>query len=450
MRSTDHLRGRIFGLAGSRRRREEVGEYVRGSLWVLPGIAVLVALIGGSGLSLVPVPRDALLYKLVFQGTPDDARTLLIGTAGTMISVVALVLGLTVVALQVASSQYSPRLLGNFLRDRHTQIVLSVFVATFAYSTAGLYTVGISGGGRVEEFPRLAVTGAILLLFASLGFLIYFIDHLAHSIQLHTIIDVVQQNTSVVITQLPDTGETEALAVPAQAVPILAWRSGYIQSVHPEDLYEIAKAAEVVIDLVPRVGDFVVENTPIAWWWAADQSAHAGALVTERLAEHLIAAVLVGSERTLLQDASFGMRQLVDIALKALSPAVNDPYTAVMSVERLTALLAAVAPRRLGDIVLHDPDGLSRVVAHFPTFADYVDLAIGQIRRYGASEPQVAYALLRLLRVTGAQTRDSHQRQVLASHARLVLADAERTICQPADLAPLQSESETLLQTLAG
>jgi uncharacterized membrane protein len=106
----------------------------------------------------------------------------------------------------------------------------------------------------------------------------------------------------------------------------------------------------------------------------------------------------VGGERTLLQDAAFGMRQLVDIALKALSPAINfnDPYTAVMSVERLTALLAALAPRRLGDIVLHDPEGPSRVVARFPTFADYVDLAIGQIRRYGAREPQVAYALLRL------------------------------------------------------
>jgi uncharacterized membrane protein len=355
-----------------------------------------------------------------------------------MISVVAVVLGLTVVALQVASGQYSPRLLGNFLRDRHTQIVLSVFVATFAYSTAGLYTVGISGGGRVEEFPRLAVTGAIILLFASLGFLIYFIDHLAHSIQLDTIMDVVQQNTSLMIAHLPDTGETGALAVPAQAVPILAWRSGYIQSVHPEDLYEAAKAAEVVINLVPRVGDHIVENMPIAWWWA-DESALAGARFTERLGEHLIAAVLVGGERTLLQDAAFGRRQLVDIALKALSPAINDPYTAVMSVERLTALLAALAPRRLGDIVLHDPDGPSRVVARFPTFADYVDLAIGQIRRYGASEPQVAYALLRLLRVAGAQTRDNNRRQVLASHARLVLADAGRTICQPADLAPLQS-----------
>jgi uncharacterized membrane protein len=158
----------------------------------------------------------------------------------------------------------------------------------------------------------------------------------------------------------------------------------------------------------------------------------------------------VGSERTLLQDAAFGMRQLVDIALKALSPAVNDPYTAVMSVERLTALLAALAPRQLGDIVLHDTDGPSRVVAHFPTFADYVDLAVGQIRRYGASEPQVAYALIQLLRVAATQTGDSKRRQVLASHARLVLADAERTICQSADLARLQSEGAILLEALAG
>ena len=132
-----------------------------------------------------------------------------------------------------------------------------------------------------------------------------------------------------------------------------------------------------------------------------------------------------------IQSVHPGMRQLVDIALKALSPAVNDPYTAVMSVERLTALLAALAPRQLGDIVLHDTDGPSRVVAHFPTFADYVDLAVGKIRRYGASEPQVAYALLQLLQVAATQTGDSKRRQVLASHARLVLADAERTICQP-------------------
>ena len=129
-----------------------------------------------------------------------------------MISVVAVVLGLTVVALQVASSQYSPRLLGNFLRDRPNQIVLSVFVATFAYSMAGLSQSAYTAAW-------LAVTGAILLLFASLGFLVFFIDHLAHSIQLNTIIDVVEQNTSVVIAHLPDTGETGALAAHGSCWP---------------------------------------------------------------------------------------------------------------------------------------------------------------------------------------------------------------------------------------
>src|SRR5215470_7962447 len=158
-------------------RRDALSEYVRGSLWVLPTMSVLAALAAGSLLSLVRVgPRS----PLAFQGTSDDARTLLIGIAGTMVTVIALLLGLTVVALQLSSTQYSPRLLRNFLRDRPNQVVLSVFVATFAYSAAGLYTVGVSGGSRTATFPRLAVSGALVLLFVSLGLLVYFADHLVH------------------------------------------------------------------------------------------------------------------------------------------------------------------------------------------------------------------------------------------------------------------------------
>jgi uncharacterized membrane protein len=139
-------------------RRDALSEYARGALWVLPTLSVLAALAAGSLLSLVSVgPRS----PLAFQGTSDDARTLLIGIAGTMVTVIALLLGLTVVALQLSSTQYSPRLLRNFLRDRPNQIVLSVFVATFAYSAAGLYTVGVSGGSRTATFPRLAVSGAL-------------------------------------------------------------------------------------------------------------------------------------------------------------------------------------------------------------------------------------------------------------------------------------------------
>ncbi len=134
-------------------RRDALREYLRGSLWVLPIGSVLVALAVGAALSSVDLPPGA---PLAFQGTADDARTLLIGITGTMVTVIALVLGLTVVALQLSSTQFSPRLLRNFLRDRPNQLVLSSFVATFAYAAAGLYTVGVSAGGRTSDYPRLA------------------------------------------------------------------------------------------------------------------------------------------------------------------------------------------------------------------------------------------------------------------------------------------------------
>jgi hypothetical protein len=129
------------------------------------------------------------------------SRTLLVGIAGTMVTVIALLLGLTVVALQLSSTQFSPRLLRNFLRDRPNQIVLSVFVATFAYSAAGLYTVGVSGGSRSASLPRLAVSGALVLLFVSLGLLVFFADHLVHSIQVDAIMSVVERNTVGVIRE---------------------------------------------------------------------------------------------------------------------------------------------------------------------------------------------------------------------------------------------------------
>src|SRR4029450_6314977 len=145
-------------------RRAAFREYLRGALWAMPTLAVVVALLAGSILSLVTIPADSSLAPMLFQGTADDARTLLIGIASTMITVIALVLGLTVVALQLASTQFSPRLLRNFPRDLTNQLALSSFVATFAYSTAGLYTVGVSQGQRTDDYPRLAGRGRLALL----------------------------------------------------------------------------------------------------------------------------------------------------------------------------------------------------------------------------------------------------------------------------------------------
>src|SRR3954453_2586410 len=190
-------------------RRDAMREYLRSALWAMPSLAVVLALIAGSVLAEVAVPPGSPFARLVFEGTADDARNLLIGIASTMVTVIALVLGLTVVALQLASTQYSPRLLRNFLRDRVNQVVLSVFVATFAYSTAGLYTVGISAGQRTSQYPRLAVTGALLLLFLSLLMLVFFVHHLAPSIQIDEIMAAVAGSTVHVIeNDLPTLGVT--------------------------------------------------------------------------------------------------------------------------------------------------------------------------------------------------------------------------------------------------
>jgi uncharacterized membrane protein len=426
-------------------RRDALSEYVRGSLWVLPALSVLAALAAGSLLSLVRIgPHSAL----AFQGTSDDARTLLIGITGTMVTVIALLLGLAVVALQLSSTQYSPRLLRNFLRDRPNQIVLSVFVATFAYSAAGLYTVGVSGGNRTGAFPRLAVSGALVLLFVSLGLLVFFADHLVHSIQVDAIMRVVERRTLGVIRDGLFAGGQDAPDVPEWAVPVASQRSGYVQAVRPRWL--LARAAEygICLRLRPRVGEHVVAGTTLAWIWCV--SPHDPAPDPQDFWPALDAGVRIGFERTLEQDAALGIRQLVDVACKALSPAVNDPYTAVQAVDHLSVIFCALARRPLGTHVVRAGDGAA-VIVPGRRFPEYLAVMCGLIRRYGAREPTVAHALLRLLGSCAAVAGDDPERgAAIEEQAHVVIADAEREVAQPADLALAHAEAEAVRQMLAG
>ena len=281
--------------------RDALREYVRGSLWVLPTLSVLVALAAGALLSSVSIgPRS----PLAFQGTPDDARTLLLGITGTMVTVIALLLGLTVVALQLSSTQFSPRLLRSFLRDRPNQVVLSAFVATFAYSAAGLYTVGVSGGNRTAAFPRLAVSGAIVLLFVSLGLLVFFADHFVHSIQVDAIMNGVQRNTLAVIEGGLLAGGQEAPEVPAWAVPVTSGRSGYVQAARPGVLLPHAARHGVCLRLRPRVGEHVVAGSTLAWIWRASPGDPAPD--PQAFSRVLGAGVRIGFERTLSRTPRSG------------------------------------------------------------------------------------------------------------------------------------------------
>jgi uncharacterized membrane protein len=426
-------------------RRDALSEYLHGSLWVLPSLSVLAALVAGSLLSLVDVGAGS---PLAFQGTPDDARTLLIGISATMVTVIALLLGLTVVALQLSSTQFSPRLLRNFLRDRPNQLVLSAFVATFAYSAAGLYTVGVSGGNRTAEFPRLAVSGAIVLLFASLGLLVYFADHLAHSLQIEAIMRVVERNTLTVIREVMVEGGQPAPPVPDSAVPVPAPQSGYVQAVRPAILLAQAGRYAVCLRLRPRVGEHVVAGTTLMWIWPTAPDSPA-APAAQAVYPVLDKAVRIGFERALEQDAALGIRQLVDIACKAMSPAVNDPYTAVQALDRLSVIFCTLAPRPLGYHVMQDAAG-NTVTVPGRVFSEYLAVMCGLIRRYGVREPTIVQALLRLLANCAAVVCDDPQRwAAIEEQARIVVEDAEREIPQPADLAVVHAEADLIRQALS-
>ena len=429
-------------------RREAWWEYIRGALWVLPTVAVVLAI--GVGLVLSQVEVSSTRW-FVFQGTPDDARTLLIAISSTLATVIALVLGLTVVALQLASTQFSPRLLRNFLRDRTNQVVLSVFVATFTYSTAGLFTVGVSAGQRVESYPRLAVSFALVLLFVSLLMLVFFVHHLAHSIQIDEVMRGVERSTLRVIEHdLPrqGVGAEQAPSPPARAVAVPAYQSGWVQTMRPDVLLSLARDRDLVAAVSTMVGEFVVEGAPLLWVWTTspdDPPPDPAAL-----AEALPVAVRLGFERTAEQDVAFGVRQLADIAVKALSPAINDPYTSIQALEHLGVLLAKLVRRPLGSQLLHDETGTARVIVPGRDLSYYLDLATGQIRRYGCAEPRVDRALLRVLATTGTFCHDPADRALIARHVRLVVEDAERTIAQPADLAPVRAHADLVVQQLAG
>jgi hypothetical protein len=276
------------------------------------------------------------------------------------VTVIALVLGLTVVALQLSSTQFSPRLLRNFLRDRSTQVVLSTFTATFVYSAAGLFSAGLAGGSRTEEFPRLAISGSILL-FISLGFVVYFADHLAHSIQIDAINRRIERNTRRTIVQEGSASVEEVPPrAPEWAVPLVGRSSGYIQTVHPELLLPLAAETDVTIGLRHRVGQHVIAGTVIGWVWTASAADPApSAAVFE---ESVLPDISVGFERTTERDIGFGIRQQTDIACKAPSAAINDPYTAVQAVEHLAVVSCDLAVRPLGAKVLYGLGGRGRVV----------------------------------------------------------------------------------------
>lgn len=380
--------------------------------WVVPALwcAGAVAL----GLLLPRVDQGVASWMpFLFQGGPDGARTVLSTVSGAMISVTGLVFSITIVVLQLASSQFSPRVLRTFLEDRVTQHTLGVFAASFLYSLTVLRSIVDTPGSTV---PQLGVTMAYLLVLAAVAMFLAFIHHITESIAVGTVIRRTADETRRLLTSTGDTGPgpdgPATLPHLARQHAVTAPASGYLDTVDHAVLCAQARSHDVRIELLHALGSFVPEGSPLALVHGTDLGSTDWQTLVAR-------GATTARERTMQQDLSFGLRRLVDIAERALSPGTNDPTTAVQVVDELHDLLRRLVQAPDRGPVLCDEDGVARLVTREATVADLLDLAVDEIAHYGADDVQVPRRLAAMLLDLEAAAIPAHRGTVAAKAASL-------------------------------
>lgn len=424
---------------------------VRSGLWLVPALLLCGAVLLGFALVEVGGVYDLELQRRwprLFGVGAEGARSLLSAIATAMLTVAGTVFSITLAVLSLAASQYSPRVLRSFMGDRPTQVVLGVFVAVFAYCLVVLRTIR---GGEAPFVPSLAVLGGILLAFIAVGFLVFFIHHLASSIEAPSILRRVASGTDAAVEDLfpEELGDEvdEAVQDPSAAgirhwTAVPARQTGYIVSLDNAKLLAFAREQGRVVRMELALGDYAVEGQPVAW---LEGSGPADA----RARDGLNACYSYDRQRTIEQDAAFGFQQMVDVALKALSPGINDQSTAVLCIDRMTEVLVRLARRRIEAPCRRDETAL-RVIALGPTFAGLVTLVFAGLRESAAGMPVVLGRLLWSLERVAAATGNPHRRAVLAAEVARIAECAGRTVAAPHERGQVLARAAKLADELAG
>ncbi len=399
---------------------------LRESFWFLPTILVAAAV----GLSFAAVETDRIiesegktLYGWTYRGGADGARGVLSTVAASMMTVAGVVFSVTVVALSLASQQFGPRLIRNFTRDRGNQIVLGTFVATFVYCLLVLRTV--NGTDDLEFVPQLGVTLAVLLALASIGVLIYFIHHVAMSIQASAVIERVAKELDATIeavfpedsTGLVDPPEETAVFTPAGSTAVRATHPGYILGIDSEGIRKLAgeRNYRIAFPLLP--GGFVSKGDTVAHILARGEE------IPDADIDRVREAVMLASRRTLFQDVEFAFLQLTEIAVRALSPSINDPFTAQDCVERLGHGFCKLATRKFPPVTSRGTNGLGEVTVRRPTFPTLLDTAFDPVRHAGKHSPEVLRKMAATLVSIWNHVEHPADRTAVMSHiARVVRA----------------------------
>lgn len=417
---------------------------IRTSFWFMPTLMVAGAVL----LSLVTIHLDrATAYHnwiatlgWTFTRGPEGSRAVLSVIAGSMMTITSVTFSITIVALQLASTQFGPRLLRNFMRDRGNQVAIGTFIATFAYCLLILRTVN---GTEGEQFvPHISVTVGLTMSLIALGVLIFFIHHAAEAIQAENVIAAVSRDLHQAIDRLyPECLGHEAPEPPGQpgesSLPpgfqtsshsIDSPRSDYLQAIDLDRLLDLATRHDLVLQISQRPGKFLYERGELARAWPADR-------VTDDLAEAVRSSFYFGSRRTLAQDVEFAIDQLVEVAVRALSPGVNDPFTAMTCVDRLGAALCELAGKSIPSPDRYDDSGHLRVVADASTVPGIIDASFHQIRQASRGHAAVTLRLLETVTAIARHTRSPLFRRSLRLHADALHRGAQSSLDDPLDLS---------------
>lgn len=358
--------------------------HLRSSLWFVPVLCVLA----GVGISLGTIALDrAFAYEAVprsLVGGPDAATAFLSTVAASMVSLTALVLTITMVVVQLAMGQFSPRIVQRILRDRPSQLAIGLFVATFVHAILALREVTNNGDGT-GQVPGIAVLAAFVLVLASIAVLVVYVQHIGQALRVSALIELVGKDTRALVDRVyPDKGERPA-AEPGRPRVVRARKSGVVTGIGHERLVGEAQRAGCSLELVPALGEFVPADAPLF-----RVHGEPSGLDEEQLSDALVLKL----EPTLDQDVAYGMRLLVDIAERSLADSpLQDPTTAVQAIDRLHDLLRQLVRRPFPDGRHLDEDGQVRLTVRVMSWEAYVLLATEEIRLAGAGSPQITRRL---------------------------------------------------------
>jgi uncharacterized membrane protein len=403
---------------------------LRGGFLVRP-LTIALAL-GGTGAFLSWLEEEfpaasAWVPAVLFpsHADPQVAQVILAGIAASIMTVVSIVFAILLMTLTLASMQFSPRIIVSFSRDRVTQWTLGIFLGTFLYCMAALP----AARSLPHPFaPVATVLGAMVLALVCVGLLLFFIHHISQAISVNHIVDRIAQETEAMIDEIMPwprllnhhVKDAEPLRPNPSEVAVLSHDSGYIRFVDTRRLLALAKHYHVTLRVLRRVGHFVPAGIPLMMVSKGNR------LPPEGTAE-LLAAFDFGPTRTLQQDVEFGVLQIVDVALKAISPAVNDPTTAINCVDQLSRILIRFASREPPEEMLYDPPGIVRASIGWIHFERLLEAALEQIRMYSKTDVAVSLRLLRALGDIAASTPDPEFRRILAERGmRTVAGCAEK------------------------